>query len=275
MTEINKKIEKIILPSYFMPKFRTQLIRLGKNYDGGYLVPIKSIENTNVLLSFGLNDDFSFEEDFSKKKDINIYCYDNSVNWKFWIKKFISDIKNLFLFRIKKNDLEHIFIYLKYLFFFNSKKKTHYKKFIAPKGTKIPGVNGNDITDLNEIFSEKNINNVFLKIDIEGSEYRILDQIIKYQSSIEGLVIEFHECDINKDLIKKFINNFDLKITHLHVNNWSLVNPQNFPSSIEFTFSPKNYCKTENYVSLSLPLDLDQPCNPSSKDIPVEFIEME
>ena len=275
MTEIQKKIEKIILPRYFMPKFKTQLIRLGKNYDGGYLVPIKSIENTKVLFSFGLNDDFSFEKDFRKKKDINIYCYDNSVNWKFWIKKFFRDIKNLLLFRIKKSDLKYIFFYFKYIFFFNSKKKIHYKKFIAPKGSNIPGVKENEITDLDEIFSEKNSKNVFLKIDIEGSEYRILDQIIKYQSSIEGLVIEFHECDINKDLIKNFINNFELKITHLHVNNWSLINSENFPSSIEFTFSPKDYCKTDNSEYLSLPLDLDQPCNPASKDIPVEFIEME
>ena len=56
------KLQKI-----FLPKFKTLLIRLGKDNDGGYCVPKKSVMNSDFLFSFGPNDDWSFEKDFINK----------------------------------------------------------------------------------------------------------------------------------------------------------------------------------------------------------------
>ena len=49
----------------FKPK--TKLIRLGKSNDGGYCIPEKSLDEANILFSFGLDDNWSFEEHFKKK----------------------------------------------------------------------------------------------------------------------------------------------------------------------------------------------------------------
>jgi len=57
----------IKLPYFLKPKKNFKLLRLGKNYDGGYLIDINSIKNTKTLLSLGIGDDWSFEEDFRKK----------------------------------------------------------------------------------------------------------------------------------------------------------------------------------------------------------------
>ena len=38
---------------------------------------------------------------------------------------------------------------------------------------------------------------IFLKIDIEGEEYRLLNDLIKNSDLLSGLVIEFHYVDIN------------------------------------------------------------------------------
>ena len=35
----------------------------------------------------------------------------------------------------------------------------------------------------------------YLKVDIEASEYRILDDIIKHQNTFSGIAIEFHDVD--------------------------------------------------------------------------------
>ena len=56
----------IVISKIFYPKNNCSLIRLGNNNDGGYVVEENSIKNSEILLSFGLSDDWSFESDFSK-----------------------------------------------------------------------------------------------------------------------------------------------------------------------------------------------------------------
>jgi len=38
-------------------------------------------------------------------------------------------------------------------------------------------------------------------MDIEGGEYRILDNLIKHQDKICGIVIEFHDIDLHLEKI--------------------------------------------------------------------------
>ena len=57
------------LPNILRP-VKTELIRCGAKNDGGYLVSKKSIKSANTLISFGILDDCSFENDFLKIKDI-------------------------------------------------------------------------------------------------------------------------------------------------------------------------------------------------------------
>jgi len=40
------------------------LIRVGKDNDGGYVIPYEIISKTDVLLSYGINKDWSFEKYF-------------------------------------------------------------------------------------------------------------------------------------------------------------------------------------------------------------------
>ena len=47
--------------------------------------------------------------------------------------------------------------------------------------------------------------NVFLSIDIEGSEYDILQHLHELTDNLVGLNIEFHNVDKNLDKIEKFI----------------------------------------------------------------------
>ena len=63
-----KNMNNLKLPFFFKPKFKTYLERIGKENDGGYVIPSKSIADTDHLFSFGMYDDWSFESDFKKKK---------------------------------------------------------------------------------------------------------------------------------------------------------------------------------------------------------------
>ena len=72
--------------------------------DGGYLVSQSDIVKSDALIGLGISDDWSFEENFVKQKDMPVYAYDASINFKFWIKKTLAEIiKNPFnLYPLKK-----------------------------------------------------------------------------------------------------------------------------------------------------------------------------
>ncbi len=56
------------------------LVRCGNKHDGGYVLSQRQIDKTKVLLSFGINADWTFEYDFSKRNpSVRIYAYDYST----------------------------------------------------------------------------------------------------------------------------------------------------------------------------------------------------
>lgn len=72
-------MKRMNLPMILQPFQCEDLVRLGKNYDGGYLVNQADIDKTTKLISFGVKDDWSFEEDFLKLNDCPCVAYDGSV----------------------------------------------------------------------------------------------------------------------------------------------------------------------------------------------------
>ena len=102
-----------------------------------------------------------------------------------------------------------------------------------------------------------------MKIDIEGCEYRLLDEIINYQDSLSGIVIEFHNADIHVDHIKNFISKTKLILVHFHANNaCGIRNHKNIkiPNIFECTFINKKYYNE--------PFKLNDEKIPSSIDMP-------
>jgi len=110
---------------------------------------------------------------------------------------------------------------------------------------------------------------VFLKIDIEGWEYRFLDQIIKHSDSICGLAIEFHDLDIHIEKVEKFIADFSLDIAHVHCNNYAMTTPEELPLVIEATFSSHPEIKKSKRI---FPHVLDSSNDKYKEDYQIEFL---
>ena len=240
--EVKKNI-KAYLPKSFSFKQAKDLVRIGKNNDGGYLVSLSDIKVTDTLIGMGLNDDWSFESDFVSYNDVEVLAYDASLNFRFWIKRaFIETIKNPFsLYAIKK--------FFSYKKFFKGKHK-HIKKFVGLK------TNFNNYCTFLEVLNSTRKKSIFLKIDIEGSEYRFLDSILENEDRIVGMVIEFHDCDLHLNTIVNFINKFNLKLVHIHANNFAPIKlDDGIPLVLELTFSRN--AEFSNY--LSLPHKFDMP----------------
>lgn len=241
------------LPRAFTPKKNDYLCRVGSQYDGGYVVSKSDIKKSDSLLSFGINDDWSFEKTFLDYNNVNTYCFDGSLTTIFWIKYTI----NAFI----KFKFHKLLNFAKFNFFFKS-NRFFVKKYVSDL------CNKNHVT-LSEIINRycKNCNKIFLKVDIEGSEYRILDDILLNSKKFSSVVIEFHDFDLNLDKIENFVKFFSLKIIHIHINNYSALNKKLIPSTTEITFS-NDY---QNTFVNKLPNKFDSPNNQYLSDYKINF----
>ena len=122
-----------------------------------------------------------------------------------------------------------------------------------------------DKKNINKILIN-DLEKVFLKIDIEESEYKILKNILDFKNSLNGIVIEFHDIYNHMDNIKNFINNIDMDLVHIHPNNFKINNPD----IIEITFEKNPKVIREEII---LPNVLDSKNNPKNDDINIEFIQ--
>ena len=242
-------------PEALKPKKNFLLKRVGKDNDGGYLVDLNSIKNSKSLISFGINDDWSFEESFSKLNlNCKIFCYDNNLSSYFLLKNFF---KNLFFFRLRFKD---IYLYFKkiILFYYFFKKNSLKKTMIS-------------YNFLKNLINDNHFDTpIFLKVDIEGWEYRILNDILKIREILSGLVIEFHNVDLHLDKIVDFVNKINLELIHVHANNAGIpkLDLNNNPTVIELTFSKDPVIVSNKYIT---PNSLDQRNNMNLEDILITF----
>ena len=261
----------ILFPKFLKPFFlkKEELIRLGSIDDGGYVLPINDVKNSDALISMGISDNWDFEKDFSKMSNAKIFAYDHSIDSNFWISKFKKDlIKFLKLKIFKPKKLYKMFQYIDFLFFFRFKKKNQF--FLKKIGVT------NECTSIKEIVSNHINENekIFLKIDIEGSEYEILDQIISIQDKIQGLIIEFHNVSKNLDIIENFLKKIKdyLNLVHIHANNYSTKDADQFPEALELSISSINLNNLDLDDVREYPIkNLDFPNSKRSPDIKFDF----
>jgi hypothetical protein len=259
------------------------LIRVGKNNDGGYVLSSRQVENTEILLSFGINHEWSFEADFLRLKKAELYAFDHSVSLPI-LKKlrrdhFIAMLKHLLIYNKAKAKLHRMFVRYAsgishdFKEFFQEKKQRHFiSKFVGECDDKtyvrldtvmknLPGVAGNL--------------SVFIKMDVEGWEYRTLFQLPPFFDKINGMTVEFHDLSTNgivfENIIKYFSNQFH--IAHVHANNYDkLIENTNLPRTIEVTFINRAMISDPVFSSRSYPVkDLDFPCNEKDDDIILPF----
>tara|TARA_B100001996_G_scaffold351588_1_gene311733 strand:+ start:245 stop:1027 length:783 start_codon:yes stop_codon:yes gene_type:complete len=227
-----------MIPSYLKPYHTnfSNLIRLGRKHDGGYVIDKRVISKTKTIITCGLEAEWSFEKEFQRyNRNCTIIAFDHTVNKKFWFDRFLKDFLSLLLLRkIKFNQILDVFKYVEYSNFFGKKNKHYLKKIVPIKKNK-----NKQVTITEAIGKNKD---VVLKIDIEGDEYKVLKEVNKNLEKLNLVIIEFHELQKNLKKIKNFIKKTKLKNIHINVNNYGMVDAQSTPQTIEMTLiNPKKF----------------------------------
>lgn len=257
---------------FLKPLKNNNLVRAGVNKDGGYIVDSVLFQNVEHLLSFGMGDDWSFEIDYIKiNKKGKISIYDHSINFFTFFKPLIKVFRRCLLLRKSFYDLQNRFYKLKeYLIFTNNKKVNFYQEKISKKKeNKFKTIS---VAKAFQRLSE--VKSFLLKIDIEGYEYEIIDEILNNQKKIEMLIIEFHNIDLKEqkfiNCMKKLTDYFN--VIHLHGNNHCGQCASGIPIALEITMINKAKKNKEFVFEKNFPrLNLDFPNNPYKKDIFFSF----
>ena len=246
--------------SYLQPREYLDLVRLGGQTDGGYVVNSCAVKESQVLLSFGLGPDFSFEQDFVKMNpNSKVFVYDHTIS-KPTLKYLVSrTLHNLLYRNIKRIELDYSY-YKQYKEFFSKDNVKHLRRKISDSQFFAIDI------DTTEIMLEHIGEKIFLKIDIEGDEYKALTQIYDHLESIQGMVIEFHNLGYTEPLLREILlkleNHFE--ISHIHPNNYSGISGNGMPDYMEVTLINKRL-REKNKISTDklrkkLPIDgLDFP----------------
>lgn len=246
------------LPLSLRPTQPFPLVRLGSLLDGGYLIDERLLQSD--LMSFGISGDWAFEKHWrNQNPNATIETYDGSISGLHFattaILSFLRPHK-------PKLVLRNVLTALEYWTFL--KNQTRFKRlFIGNK--KHNCWNTYDTAVSNTTCKPP----FFLKIDIEGHEYFILDEIIRHRTLLSGLAIEFHKPISNMKVIENFVSQLGLEICCVHPNNCLPKNNSNAEPSLEITFSINLGLNGEPQIPHELEEDNDKSCEP----IKLSFIE--
>lgn len=247
-------MKTITLPDCLEPQQEFPLIRIGSNRDGGYLVDQRLLGSD--LLSFGISGDWQFEKDWLAlaERDVRIVAYDGSIGALKFVGTAIAST-----FRVHKPSLilRNWSTAIDYHRFLNAKTCFH-RKFITHS------LSDHHHETLSNAMQHPGLKHpVFLKMDIEGAEYELLDLIVLSQDNIAGIAIEFHEPISNIEAICHFVAELNLPVTNVHVNNCLPKREQeNNQPSIEISFSRHMGIGDSKGLPHPLECDNDPTCPP-------------
>jgi len=219
-----KEIECNFLKFRNSTLYLNHIIRIGAIRDGGYYVTKRLIEESDFLISGGISYNVSFEKDFW---DINrrakLILIDGSYNlftylarpfyWMIFKRSFTMKIGGL---------IDMLFL---------KKKATFLKKYLGEKYS---------LKQVFETHIEKHQKG-YLKLDIEGSEYDLLNDIVSLRDKLIGVAIEFHNVPEHITEINNFLALINLNVIGFNINETANLNPTGIPNVIELCFAENQY----------------------------------
>lgn len=251
------------------PHAPADLVRVGAEFDGGYVISQRMIDAAGGLLSFGLNDEWSFEEEFTRKASVPVVCFDPTVDGLFWINRLAAGIVKG-LISLDAMRLRRGFRFIDYWRFFNVRHNRHIRSAIGYSGPK-------SLSLSDAIVAAGLSGPLMLKMDIEGWEYRILKQLVELRGEFIGMAIEFHDVDLHEQRIIDFVEAISDRfvLIHFHANSHTTIGPDGLALVFELTFMARSLLQqSEQLIVHNLPIaELDAPNIPGGKEAVVSFFE--
>lgn len=215
-------------------------MRVGPHGDGGYIIPVNIVKLIDVVYSYGVGKNISFEKNLSLLKELIFRFYDAAVD-------------NL--------------PYRQGNFFFK-------KENIGRKKHGIFGTFQGHLIE-NGDFEKR----ILLKMDIEGDEWKVIRSILNGNyKNISAIILELHHLGRYEKLafynrILKSINS-KFTLVHIHANNFESVfniKGKILPMASELTLINNNLVTQKSILNSGLPSVHDFPNDAEREDIRLDF----
>ena len=225
------------------------LRRIGRDFDGGYVVPETVIQKADAVFGYGISDDISFEEETASRFGKPSWGFDGTcppVATHHPLCHFVPQC-----------------IVSEQAYLQNPDKNGTFAQQIAQFGLE----------------SKK----LFIKMDIEGNEYDTLPDILRHAKNVTGLVLEIHFTEDSEipqalALLKNLSDHFHL--VHVHGNNCCLEHfvtsnaKGAIPRVLELTYINKDLVsRYELSQDQSHPTPLDMPNASKIADLSFTILE--
>lgn len=198
---IKAKAKKLFLKSigkfsHLKVSVKCKHIWYGNKYGGFYVSP-EFLDENSIIYSFGIGEDISFDRALIDNHNCHIFGFDPTPKSINWVKSQLLPGKfNFFEFGISN--------------------KSGYVDFYLPKNPEyVSGsiiiqnnidtkekviVKMKSIEDITNELGHKHID--VLKMDIEGAEYDVIEDILNTKISITQILVEFHDRFFENGILK-------------------------------------------------------------------------
>jgi hypothetical protein len=253
--------------AWLAPLIVDGLARVGGTNDGGYVIPVDLLKQADVLITMGLGPNWQFEKDArALNSRLRIDVYDHTVSDKLFARQWLAGVAALVVgktgFEIVRRRRRRLQDYRAFF----GREATHFRK-------RIHDHSDSQSVDIPTVFERAGMGKVFVKMDIEGAEYRVLEDVMSFADRILCLAVEFHDTGPLRPVFERAVaaTRQRFEIVHVHANNFSPLYRDGVPEALEITFARRDLVVgTRRRTVLPLP-DLDQPNDPQHRDYRLTF----
>ena len=169
---------------YVFPDLHIKKIKFG-NKNAEWTISPNNINDNSIVYSFGVGNDISFDLAIIKNYGVKLYAFDPTPKSAIWLEKQSLPINFIFS-KIGLASYDGI------AEFTLPENPEHVSATMLGK-TSSQGIFKADVKKLKTIMAELGHTRIdILKMDIEGAEYDVIQDIIESRLEINQILIEFH-----------------------------------------------------------------------------------
>lgn len=214
------------------------LIRVGRAFDGGYVVPRSILLMCDAVVGLGIKDDWTFETTAARHMDgcRCIHLYDPTMSLIWLLQRAISVLPKMLAHAMLldrprlKEDVHRMLAPVRYMLF-RGRGGMHFQEWAGGDG----GVNASEI--IHRALAAHG-SAVLLKVDIEGAEYGLFGDVEAWADHVPLIVVEFHGLATDTTPFNSALRDLVRLYTpvHIHGNTGAGQLSCGFPCVPEITF---------------------------------------